>query len=184
MVSFKATGPIHSISPVIEIPSKTGGNSFLKREVVIDDSWVDRDTNPHTNYVLIEFSGDQLMQQLDYFRPGQRVVIDVCVNGREYNGRIFISLKGRGISEYQPQQQPQAQQPQSAPTYPQQGYAPAPAPMPGYPQQGAPAYPQAPGYPQPTAPAYPQQQQYAPAPAAPMPGQHNGDLGPDGLPFR
>lgn len=122
---------IHSISPIIEIPSKNGGTPFQKRELVIDDAWADREGTLHPNYVLIEFSGDK-MQLLDSFQPGQRVNIDACVNGREYNGRIFTTIKGFGISPYQ-QPQPQqayqqpAQQPaqQSAPfpgQYPSGGY--------------------------------------------------------------
>ena len=108
MIKLQINGgaTIHSISPIIEIPSKNGGTPFQKRELVIDDAWADREGTLHPNYVLIEFSGDK-MQLLDSFQPGQRVNIDACVNGREYNGRIFTTIKGFGISPYQ---QPQPQQ--------------------------------------------------------------------------
>lgn len=172
MIKLAITGGaiIYSISPLQEIPSKNGGAPFLKRELIIDDSWSDRDGAVHPNFVLVEFTGDK-MSLLDNFLPGQRVNVDACVNGREYNGRMFTSIKGLGITPYQEQ--------------PQQGYAPQPASAPGYgaypqqpsyPQQG---YPQQPSYPQPAAPQ-----------AAPFPGQYpngvhgrNQDLGVGGLPF-
>lgn len=155
---------IYSISPVQEIPSKTGGNPFQKREVILDDSWTSRDGVLHPNFVAVEFTGDK-MPMLDNFQPGQRVTIDACVNGREHNGRVFTSIRGLGIYPYQEQ--------------PQQGYAPQPV----YQQQAAypqpqPAYRQ-PAYPQPAAPqpaqqlAYPQQASPQPAPypsPTPSPG--------------
>lgn len=162
MIKLKATALIRSISPVIEIPSRSGGQSFLKRELVLDDSWI-KDGNTHENFVLIEFTGDK-MAQLDAFAPGQRVNVEAYVSGREYQGKVFNTIKGSTIELYQTQQPapPTGQYPQAPGGYPQQ------------PQQ--PQYPQAPGYPQQG--AYPQ-------PAAPMPGvPQSGNLGPDGLPFR
>lgn len=173
MIKLAITGGaiIYSISPIQEIPSKNGGAPFLKRELIIDDSWSDRDGAVHPNFVLVEFTGDK-MSLLDNFLPGQRVNVDACVNGREYNGRMFTSIKGLGITPYQEQ--------------PQQGYAPQPASAPGYgaypqqpsyPQQG---YPQQPSYPQPAAP------QVAPFPGQNPIGSHGAhqDLGVDGLPFK
>ena len=158
MIKLTATGPIRSISPVIEIPLKTGGTPFQKRELVIDDTWVDHNGNAHPNFVLIEFTGDN-MQQLDNFAPGHYVTVNAYVNGREHNGRVFNTIKGQSVAPYQPQQQPAySQQP-----YPQQ---------PTYPQQ--PPYPNQGGY----APSYPQQQ--APAPVAPQ----GGNPGVEDLPFR
>lgn len=192
MIKLQMTGGaiIYSISQIQEIPSKNGGAPFQKRELIIDDSWADREGVVHPNYVLVEFSGDK-MALLDNFQPGQRVSIDACINGREYNGRIFTSIKGLGITPYQ-EQPPQGYSQQS-----QQGYAQQPAPAPGfgaypqqpsYPQQG---YPQPPSYPQ--QPAYPQQPSYpqpAAPQAAPFPGQNSPgagapqNLGVGGLPFK
>jgi len=99
------------------------------------------------------------MSLLDSCYPGQRVNIEGLLNGREYNNRIYNTVRGTSVTPCQAQQQ----------------YTPAPAPMPGgYPPQQQ--YQQMPGYqaapmpggypPQPAAPAYPQQpQQYAPQPA-------------------
>lgn len=184
MIKLKATALIRSISPVIEIPSRSGGQSFLKRELVLDDSWT-KDGNTHENFVLIEFTGDK-MSQLDAFAPGQRVNVEAYVSGREYQGKVFNTIKGSTIELYQTQQPvpPTGQYPQ-APGYPQQPQQPQYPQAPGYPQQGA--YPPG-GYPpQPAYPpqgGYPQQGAY-PQPAAPMPGApQSGNLGPDGLPFR
>lgn len=162
MIKFTAQNAlVHSVSPAIEIPSKSGGQSFFKRELVINDSW-EREGRLHTNFVVIEFSGDK-MGQLDSIFPGQRVNIEGMICGREYNNRIYNTVRGLSVIPYQAQPQ----------------YAPAPAPMPGaYTSQGQ--YQQAPGYqaaPMPgsyaqqpaPAPAYCQQhqplQQPAPAPA-------------------
>lgn len=189
MIKFTATALIRYISPVIEIPPKTpGGQSFTKRELVLDDSWT-KDGTTHPNYVLIEFSGDK-MAQLDNFMPGQRVTVEVYVNGREYQGRYFNTLKGQSITPYQAQ-----------PAGGNAGqYAPPPTAPGGYPQQ--PAYPQTTGYPAPGGyppnGGYPQQSAYPrqnnfprhggyaqPPSSAPMPGQsQGGNLGPEGLPFR
>lgn len=169
MIKLKATALIRSISPVIEIPSRSGGQSFLKRELVLDDSWT-KDGKTYENFVLIEFSGDKMVQ-LDAFAPGQRVNVEAYVSGREYQGKVFNTIKGSTIELFQTQQPAPStgQYPQAPGGYPQQGAYP-----PGsYPQQ--PAYPQQGGYPQ----------QSYPQPPAPMPGApQGGNLGPDGLPFR
>ena len=195
MIKLTATGPIRSISPVIEIPLKTGGTPFQKRELVIDDTWVDHNGNAHPNFVLIEFTGDN-MQQLDNFAPGHYVTVNAYVNGREHNGRVFNTIKGQSVAPYQPQQQPAqaAQYAAPQPQHPQQPYAQGAAyPQQGqaYPQQPAysqqpypqqPTYPQQPPYPNQGgyAPSYPQQQAPAPVPVA----QQGGNPGVDDLPFR
>lgn len=127
MIKLQISGGaiIYSISQVQEIPSRNGGDPFRKRELILDDSWSDRDGVVHPNYVLVEFTGDK-MSLLDNFQPGQRVNVDACVNGREYNGRVFTSIKGLGITPY-PQQ----------PSYPQPA-APQAAPFPGQYPPGSP----------------------------------------------
>ena len=135
MIKLTAVGVIYSISPVVSV-----GENFQKRELVIDDSWVDRDQQVHPNYVCIEFSGER-MALLDQFQPGQRVSVEAMVNGREYNGRYFVSLRGLTVIL------PMVQQTQ------QQQYS-APQPTPAYPQQQA--FPQQ-GYQQPQQ-AFPSQQ--------------------------
>ena len=189
MIKLTATATIHYISPVIEIPPKTaGGQSFAKRDLVLDDSWT-KDGVTHTNYVLIEFSGDK-MAQLDNFMQGQRVTVEAYINGREYNGKYFNSIRGQSVVPYQTQQ--------AVNNAGQYAPAPAPAPPGSYPQQSQypqasryqqGAYPPPGGYPQ--QPAYPQQAPYPqqggyaqPPTPAPMPATpQGGNLGPDGLPF-
>ena len=40
MIKFSATNAlVHSVTPVIEIESRSGGQPFCKRELIIDDSW-------------------------------------------------------------------------------------------------------------------------------------------------
>lgn len=160
MIKLTATAPIYSISPVIDIPSKNGGNPFQKRELVLDDSWFDRDNQPHQSLVIIEATGEK-MDLLNQFTPGMRVTVEALVSGREANGRVFNSIRLLGIQ--------QAQQTYAAPTMPQQ--------QPMYPQQPAPAY-QQPAYP--NAAPYPQQG-YAPYPQA-QPQQPQQNQG-GGLPF-
>ena len=158
MIKFQATALIHSISPVINVTDK-----FQKRELILNDSY-DRDGNHYSSFVIVEFTGDR-MAQLDYYAPGQRVTVEGIINGREYNNRIYNTVKGQTIAPYQ-------QQAQYA--------APGPAQMPGaYPQQqpyrqssNAQTAPMPGGYPQqPSAPAYPQQPQQPQYASAPTPTQ-------------
>ncbi len=168
MIKLTATALIYYISPVLQV-----SENFQKRELILDDSW-EKDGKTYPNFVLIEFTGDK-MALLDSFAPSQRVSVEAYVNGREYQGRYFNTIKGMGIVPYQPQQ--------TSPST--MGQRPVPQAPGGYPQQ--PAYPQAPGgYPQQPQPQYSQPGVYPQAPTtAPMPGTpQDGNLGPDGLPFR
>lgn len=177
MIKFSATNAlVHAVTPVMEIESKTGGQPFCKRELIINDSW-EKDGQQYSNFVSIEFTSDK-MSQLDSIFPGQRVDVSGSLIGREYNGKIYNTVRGRLVTPHQAQQQ-------YAVT------APA-APMPGYPQQ--PQYPQQPAYQAapmpggyPHQPAYPQQaQQYAqaqPSPQQPY-GGHPSSPGVADLPFK
>lgn len=177
MIKFSATNAlVHLVSAVIQVSDR-----FQKRGLIIDDSW-DKDGVHYTNFVLIEFSGDK-MAQLDSVYPGQRINVDGMLTGREYNGRIYNTVRGLSVTPYQAQPQ----------------YAPSPAPMPGgYPSQqyqAAPGYPSpAPmpgGYPQPQQPQYPQQPQqpqqpqYQQQPQYPAQPQYRQPTSPgaDDLPF-
>lgn len=189
MIKFTATNAqVHYVTPVIEVPSKTGGQGFFKRELIINDSW-EKDGKQYPNFVSVEFSGEK-MSQLEGIYPGQRVNIEGMLCGREYNNKIYNSVRGLSVTPYQPQQQyPGAPAPVPA-GYPQQASYPQQppyqsAPMPGgYPQQ-----PPVPGYPQqqytsPTAPVPPRVQ--APLPPTPHPQQAYGQQyspGADDLPF-
>lgn len=163
MIKVTATALAHSVSPVMQV----GQGNFQKRELILNDSW-ESNGEVHDNFVLVEFTGDR-MAQLDTIMPGQRVTVEACVNGREYQGRYYTSLRGLSVAPYQPQ-------PQQAPSkmYPQQPAAPGYAPQQQY--QQAPGYQAAPAYTQ--QPAYPQQQ-YQQAPQqgyAPQGGPASADL--------
>ena len=132
MIKFQATAAIRYISEVIEVPSKSGGQPFQKRELVLDDSW-DKDGQHYANFILIEFSGEK-MSALDGFYPGQRVTVDCILSGREYNVRVFNTVRGQSVTLVQQQQY---SQPAPMPG----GYTPAQMPG-GYPQQPTTAYPQ------------------------------------------
>lgn len=146
MIKFTAIGPVHYISPVIQV-----SDMFAKRELVINDSQMNNG-QLYENYVMIEFSGDR-MAQLDQLQPGQVVKVDCFVNGREHQGRWFVSLRGLRVAPYitqQTYQQPQqgfSQQPQQ----PMQNYG-QPAPY-GFGQQSA--YQQPQQYQAPATPAQP-----------------------------
>lgn len=184
MIKFSATNAlVHAVTPVIEIESRSGGQPFHKRELIIDDSW-DKDGKHYSNFVSIEFTGDK-MTQLDSIYPGQRVNIEGMLCGREYNSRIFNTVRGLSVAPYQAQQQ----------------YAPAPAPMPGGYAPSQPQYQQAAGYgaapmpggysqqaaPTPAYPQQPQQQVRDPfattAPASPQLYGGHPSPGVNDLPF-
>lgn len=150
MIKFQATSLIHSISPVLQVTER-----FQKRELVLNDSW-QKDGEVHHNFILIEFSGDK-MAMLDNFAPGQRVTVECVVNGREYNGRIYNTIKGLKIEHYQQQQPGQYGQ---QPPYPQGGGY---APMPGYHSQPAGGYATQPQYSSAPADAFPPQGQRQPS---------------------
>ena len=96
MIKFSATNAlVHSVTPVIEIESRSGGQPFCKRELIIDDSW-DKDGKHYANFVSIEFTGDK-MAQLDSVYPGMRVNVDGLLSGR---GITTASTTPSGVSRF------------------------------------------------------------------------------------
>ncbi|MCM1337740.1 MAG: DUF3127 domain-containing protein [Candidatus Amulumruptor caecigallinarius] len=164
MIKLTATALVHYISPVNQVSA-----NFSKRELILNDSW-EKNGETHPNFVSIEFSGDA-MAQLDAFYPGQRVTVEAYVNGREWNGKIINSIRGRSVTpvQTQPYAQPQAQAIPAQYQQPYQQAAPQPAAMPGY---ATPA-------PQPTYP----QQVYASAPQPAQAYQQLQSPGVADLPF-
>ncbi len=158
MIKFTATARIHSISPVTQV-----SENFSKRELILDDSWTDREGQPRPSFVCVDFTG-QNMALLDQFVPGQRVSVEIFVSGREHNGRVYNTLRGQSVTLCDSVWNGQRQ---ATPAYPQPGYA-------GYPQQGPSGYGQP--YPQQpqqqTSPSqYPQQPAQYPAAPSPYPQQ-------------
>lgn len=140
MIKITASLPIISISPVMQVSDR-----FSKRELILDDGW-EKDGQRYESPICVEFTGEQLMQQLDQYGPGMIATVEGYISGREYNGRYYTSIRGRSISPYQAPQSQAYQQPyqQGCQQAPQPGYAPQPAQS---------AY-------QPTAPQQYQQPQY------------------------
>lgn len=165
MIKLTVTARVQSISPLIEIPSKTGGDPFRKRELVLNDTSTTKEGKTYTNLICIDFLGDR-MALLDSFAPGQVVTVDAAVNGKENNGRIYSSFRGLTIQPYQPHGYQSLYQPQ--------GYQqPQPQAYGGYPQQPPTTYSQPQQYGQPQQPqqygGYQQPQQPAFGDGQPLP---------------
>lgn len=142
------TGKIHQIGQTVSIPSKNGGQPFLKREIVIDATRFDPYTGErgYDNYPAFEFGGEKC-KDLDGYQVGQVVTISFDLQGGYYKDstgveKNFTRVRGYKIEaravatpQPQPQQQPQAapqQQPQAyqQPMYQQpQGNTPPPPGM-------------------------------------------------------
>lgn len=135
-------GQIASIGPTQSLVAKNSGNSFQKRDIVINIRRFDPNTGePVTdweNTPKLSFMGDKC-RDLDRFQVGQMVVISFDLQGRKYttaNGETDIITEARpykieayGQHPSQPATQPMAA-PAQAPTYPQQAQT-----QPQYPQQ-------------------------------------------------
>ena len=80
------TGKIAYIGPIQEIPSKNGGNPFVKREVVIDSTRFDPYTGERDkfeNFPMFEFSGDRCAE-LNNFQINDIVTISFEIQGRKW----------------------------------------------------------------------------------------------------
>lgn len=138
MARITITGNIHLITPEITVSA-----TFSKRELVLNDPYI-RDGQQFNNYIKIEVTG-QYMQILDAWQPGQRVMVDCILSGREYidrNGQAqyITSIKGLAIRAFA-LEQPQQSAPALTP-------APQQHTQPQYQQQPQPQYQQPQGYPQ------------------------------------
>lgn len=173
------TGRILEIGQTVEIPSKKGGNPYLKREFLLDATPYDPYTGERSQYeniVPLELSGDKCAE-LDNFKTGDVVTVTFNLQGRAWtdqDGELkrmvsirCYKLEARKHSTIQPAGQPAGQPAYQAP------------------QQPAYQQPQQPTYQQ---PVY-QQPQYASAPPAtntgqafPPPVDANGNVKND-LPF-
>lgn len=80
------TGKISYIGPIQEIPSKNGGNPFVKREVVIDSTRFDPYTGERDkfeNFPMFEFSGDRCAE-LNNFQINDIVTVSFEIQGRKW----------------------------------------------------------------------------------------------------
>lgn len=125
-------GTILVIENTESIPSKNGGQPFLKRGLVLDCSRYDQYTGQkYENYPRLEFSGNKC-SELDNFQVGQLVEVSFVLSGRSYEKdgitKYFTSVVGYKVENYvqgqqsaQPTQstqqvaQPESQQAQAIP---------------------------------------------------------------------
>lgn len=137
------TGKIHQIGQTVSIPSKNGGQPFLKREIIIDNTRFDPYTgerSAYENFPCIEFGGEKC-KDLDGYQVGQVVTISFELQGSYYKDSTGVEknitrargykIEARAVATPQPQPQPQPQAaPMQQPMYQQpQGNTPPPPGM-------------------------------------------------------
>lgn len=124
------TGRIIEIGQTVQIPSKTGGNSFTKREFILDATTYDPYTgerNEYENILPLEFSGDKCAE-LDHFRNGDVVTISFVLQGRSWTNQGGEFKRMVSIRCYKIEARGGAQQ--SSPSVPVQQPVQQPAPNP------------------------------------------------------
>lgn len=118
------TGRLVYIGQSQEIPSKNGGNPFVKREFILDATTHDPYTgerNQYENILPLEVSGDKC-SELDQFRIGDVITVSFALQGREWtnqDGQVkrVVSIRCYKLESRQPIHQPAsmaAQQPTPA----------------------------------------------------------------------
>ena len=97
-------GRVHSVGNVISIASKSGGQPFLKREIVLDCTRFDPYTGERDkfeNFPQFEFAGDKC-SELDNVKAGDVVTISFDIQGSFYKGadgveKNFTRVRGYKI---------------------------------------------------------------------------------------
>lgn len=129
------TGRLVYIGQPQEIPSKSGGNPFVKREFILDATTYDPYTGERSQYenvLPLEVSGDKCAE-LDQFRTGDVITVSFALQGREWtnqDGQLkrMVSIRCYKLEARKPVQQQVAQvaqpvqptvQPVPQPTYQQ-----------------------------------------------------------------
>ncbi|HCY68806.1 DUF3127 domain-containing protein [Bacteroides cellulosilyticus] len=125
------TGRIIQIEQTVQIPSKSGGSSFTKREFILDATTYDPYTGERSEYenvIPLEFSGDKCAE-LDRYKNGDVVTVSFVLQGRSWTNQdgefkrmasircYKIEARG-GVSQSLqsvPVPQPTYQQPQNFP---------------------------------------------------------------------
>ena len=125
----QVTGQLIQIGMVVQIPSKSGGQPFLKREFLLDATTYDHYTGERSiyeNILPLELSGDKC-GELDRFSTGDMVTVSFVLQGRQWTtsdgqAKRMVSIRCYKIEHRnKPQQvaapQQAAPQPQPAPQY-------------------------------------------------------------------
>lgn len=82
----QVTGRMLAIGQTVQIPSKTGGDPFLKREFLLDATTYDPYTGERSQYenvLPLEVSGDKCTE-LDHFCIGDVVTVSFALQGRQW----------------------------------------------------------------------------------------------------
>lgn len=88
-MSNQITGRLIEIGQTVQIPSKSGGNPFLKREFLLDATTYDPYTGERSQYeniLPLEVSGDKCAE-LDQFRTGDVITVSFALQGREWTNQ-------------------------------------------------------------------------------------------------
>ena len=129
-MSNQITGRLAAIGQTVQIPSKTGGNPFLKREFLLDATIHDPYTGERSQYeniVPLEVSGEKCAE-LDKFQVGDVITVSFALQGREWtnqDGQVkrMVSIRCYKLEARKPIQQQHTVQtvqhptPQPAPAY-------------------------------------------------------------------
>lgn len=126
-MSNTITGRLVQIGQTVQIPSKSGGSPFLKREFLLDATTYDPYTGERSQYeniVPLEVSGDKCAE-LDSFKTGDVITVSFALQGREWTNqdgqvRRMVSVRCYRLEARKPVQQQQmaqtVQQPMPQPT--------------------------------------------------------------------
>lgn len=130
-MSNQVTGRLIYIGQPQEIPSKSGGNPFVKREFILDATTYDPYTGERSQYenvLPLEVSGDKCAE-LDQFRTGDVITVSFSLQGREWTNQDGQLKRMVSIRCYKLEGRRPAYQPVQA-TVQQPSYQPAPEPRP------------------------------------------------------
>lgn len=129
-MSNQITGRLAYVGQTVQIPSKTGGSPFLKREFLLDatphDTWTG-ERSQYENIVPLEVSGEKCAE-LDNFRVGDVITVSFVLQGREWTNRDgqvkrMVSVRcykleaRKSVQRQQAVQSIQQPTPQPAPSY-------------------------------------------------------------------
>lgn len=137
-MSNQITGRLAAIGQTVQIPSKTGGSPFLKREFMLDatphDTWTG-ERSQYENILPLEVSGDKCAE-LDNFRVGDVITVSFALQGREWTNQDGQTKRMVSIRCYKIERRSQPGQV----AVPQQA-TPQPQPAPQYQASPTPSFP-------------------------------------------
>ena len=86
--TFEITGCISKIKPI-----QTFNSGFQKQTLVLNDK-----DEKYPQEIAIDFSRDNV-KKLERYQPGDHVTVTFAIQGREWNDRHFVDLKGLRIEK-------------------------------------------------------------------------------------